>query len=287
MNVIDLVAILPFFISFLTDNGGSVSIVRVLRLARMLRIFKIGNLKQFVLLMNNTVKKSVQALGVLLFFAFLGVILFASIIFFFESGTYEVSEMFPNGAYVRWNMFHSSKEESPFSSILVSCYWAVVTSTTTGFGDLYPTSPMGRFIAVILMYLGILIIALPVGVVGSAFTKEYENMISAEKDDTDGANEDMSDDDAYWNEGDIKMHQSQADMLKAYRNKPAMIHALSTMSMQINAMLLILQEGEVSSSPVPMTTDDIENGDRLQSTPKLTINTSNSNFEIINTDNIP
>jgi voltage-gated potassium channel Kch len=181
MNIIDLVAILPFFVSFGTSSGGSVSIVRILRLARILRVFKVGSLKRYLTLLKKTVTKSLPALGLLLFFAFLGVILFASIIFFLEQGSFVVNDDYPQGAYLRWNVLHSAKEESPFKSILHSCYWAVVTSTTVGYGDFFPTSALGRAVAIILMYAGILIIALPVGVVGSSFSKEYEKMLLLEK----------------------------------------------------------------------------------------------------------
>lgn len=181
MNIVDLVAILPFYISFVSSSGGSVSIVRILRLARILRVFKVGSLKRYLKLIEKTMVKSLPALGLLLFFAALGVVLFASILYFLEHGSFVVNEDFPEGAFVRWNSLHNAKEESPFRSILTACYWAVVTSTTVGYGDLYPTTDAGRALAIVLMYLGILIIALPVGVVGSSFSKEYEKMLAMDK----------------------------------------------------------------------------------------------------------
>ena len=184
MNIIDLVAILPYYIGLGSGGGsGSVSIVRILRLARVLRVFKIGGFSSGMALIGRAITKSLPAIGILFFFTTLGVILFGSVIFFLESGAYVVSKDFPSGEYVRWNFNHSEKEKSPFVSILVSCYWAVVTSTTVGYGEMHPTSPMGRFVSVVLMYVGILVLALPISVIGAAFTKEYEKLHMADEEE--------------------------------------------------------------------------------------------------------
>lgn len=183
MNVIDLIAILPFYIAYFTTSGNSVSIIRILRLVRVLRVFKMGGLGNGMTLMGNAMMNSLSAMGILLFFTVLGVILFGSIIFFLESGTFQVTEEYPDGAYLRWNVLRTDREESPFSSILVSCYWAMVTFTTVGYGDLVPTSPVGRFVALILMYTGILVLALPISVIGANFQHEYEKLEGAEEEE--------------------------------------------------------------------------------------------------------
>jgi hypothetical protein len=94
-----------------------------------------------------------------------------------------VTEEFPEGAHLRWNVLGMEREESPFSSILISCYWAMVTFTTVGYGDLVPTSPFGRFVALILMYTGILVLALPISVIGANFQREYERLEGNNDDD--------------------------------------------------------------------------------------------------------
>ncbi|CAE7393688.1 Kcnb2, partial [Symbiodinium microadriaticum] len=134
MNVIDLIAILPFYVGFATDSGSSVSIVRILRLARVLRVFKISGFSSGMGFISAAIKSATPAIGILLFFTVLGVILFGSVIYFLESGSFVVNRDFPDGAYVRWDVLHEQKERTPFSSILVSCYWAIVTSTTVGYG---------------------------------------------------------------------------------------------------------------------------------------------------------
>lgn len=173
MNIIDVVAIVPFYIELATSSGSSIAIVRVLRLARMLRIFKASKYNEGTKLLSQTIWRSLPALSLLFFFTALGVVLFGSLIFFMEGGKYEVSAEFPDGAYVRSDLVGGS-EVTPYTSIPVACYWVIVTATTVGFGDLYPTSGGGRLVACICMYIGLLVLALPITVVGSNFTMVYE-----------------------------------------------------------------------------------------------------------------
>eukprot|EP00602_Paraphysomonas_sp_CaronLab_P006432 CAMPEP_0185031892 /NCGR_PEP_ID=MMETSP1103-20130426/19603_1 /TAXON_ID=36769 /ORGANISM="Paraphysomonas bandaiensis, Strain Caron Lab Isolate" /LENGTH=603 /DNA_ID=CAMNT_0027567571 /DNA_START=334 /DNA_END=2145 /DNA_ORIENTATION=- len=173
MNIVDLVAIVPFFIEYATSSGSSIAIVRVLRLARMLRIFKASKYNEGTKLLATTLTRSFSALSLLFFFTALGVVLFGSLIYFVESGNYTVTEDYPDGVYLRKNLRGDEMEISPFTSIIVSCYWVIVTATTVGFGDLYPTSSGGRLVACVCMYCGLLVLALPITVVGSNFSRVY------------------------------------------------------------------------------------------------------------------
>lgn len=101
MNLVDLLAIVPFYLEYLASTGSSIAIIRVLRLARMLRIFKASKYNEGTSLLLNTLTRSFSALSLLFFFTAIGVILFGSLIYFMESGTYKVTEEYPNGAYLR------------------------------------------------------------------------------------------------------------------------------------------------------------------------------------------
>lgn len=182
-NIIDLVAIAPYYISFGAKVGSSFVILRVLRLIRVFRILKSKNVRTGLKIIQKALMASVPALSILSFLTLLLVLLFGSLIYFFEGGDFTVDESFPEGAYVRWNVNHSEKEESPFSSILLSIYWAVVTATTVGYGDFYPTTNLGRVTAVCLMYLGIIAIALPISIVGSNFDREYQAVHGKDNDE--------------------------------------------------------------------------------------------------------
>ena len=134
MNIIDLLAIVPAFVALTVSQGPSVSIVRILRLARIFRVFKVGGMNTGVPLFTRTVKRALPAVSIMFFFSAVAVLVFGSVMYYLEMGHYEVSNTFPGGSFVRWNSLRSEKEESPFKSILHSCYWAVVTTTTVGYG---------------------------------------------------------------------------------------------------------------------------------------------------------
>jgi len=117
MNIIDMVAIAPYFISLATEKyppasesgkGMSLAILRVIRLVRVFRIFKLSRHSKGLQILGQTLKASMRELGLLIFFLFIGVILFSSAIYFVEMDT----------------------TESQFRSIPNSFWWAVVTMTT-------------------------------------------------------------------------------------------------------------------------------------------------------------
>lgn len=75
-----------------------------------------------------------------------------------------------------------SLEVSPISSPFVGWYWAVVTATTLGYGDIYPTSVLGRILAITCVLLGVVMLTLPVTVVGTHFGEEYTTVFGADDD---------------------------------------------------------------------------------------------------------
>ena len=171
LNVIDLIAILPYYIEiFAQSSGGGFSIIRVLRLARVFRIFKMGKGSSGVRMLWKTIYISMPALSLLAFFIALGVILFGALIYFIEGGDYMVTAEYPAGEYMT-KTFWGDYDISRFRSVPASCYWAVVTTTTTGFGDLVPYSVSGKIVAICCAYYGVLLLALPITVIGSNFDK--------------------------------------------------------------------------------------------------------------------
>jgi len=173
MNIIDVCAILPYYIQLATTSSSSLSFIRLLRLARIFRVLKVGRSSAGLRVITKAMKKAASALGIVTFFIPLGIVFFGSVIFLFEGGEYTVSDEFPKGAWVRQGKYGAS-EESPYTSIPTSMYWAVVTSTTTGYGELVPTTLYGRILALFCMYYGVLLMALPITVIGNNFTREYE-----------------------------------------------------------------------------------------------------------------
>lgn len=160
MNVIDIVAIIPYFITLGTviadesksnNQAMSLAILRVIRLVRVFRIFKLSRHSKGLQILGQTLKASMRELGLLIFFLFIGVILFSSAVYFAEADA----------------------EASHFKSIPDAFWWAVVTMTTVGYGDMRPIGVWGKLVGSLCAIAGVLTIALPVPVIVSNFNYFY------------------------------------------------------------------------------------------------------------------
>jgi hypothetical protein len=184
MNLIDLAAILPLYINLaLTPSSfthpsaspSSFAIIRLLRMARITRIFKIIRERQDFRVLTDTLRISLPILTMLFYYTLLGTVVVAAVVFQFEQGEFRVTSAYPEGAYLRPSLStHEGWEVSPFTSIWAALYWAVITATTLGYGDLYPTTPVGRLLSCLWIFCGIVIVAMPIGVLGSQFSNIYE-----------------------------------------------------------------------------------------------------------------
>lgn len=145
----------------------------------------------------DTLVSSRQALGVLAFVSTVGVLLFSSAIFFAEKASCPNTEAFSedvriayqegckqlglSGGWHKHGLCCDSRSVAMnFPSIPDCLWWTVVTMTTVGFGDVYPLTPQGQFVAWITMLFGILLIALPVAIVGSRFQEVYTSQRTSE-----------------------------------------------------------------------------------------------------------
>ena len=140
-GIIDLIAILPMYLSFFFIGTKVFSVIRALRL---LRLFKILNNPKFSgqsLHLIKALKASRGKITVFLYFVLISTIIIGSVMYIVEG------------------------EENGFSSIPTSIYWTIVTLTTVGYGDISPVTPLGQFIASFVMILGYGIIAVPTGIV--------------------------------------------------------------------------------------------------------------------------
>ena len=160
MNVIDIVAIIPYFITLGTviadeskssNQAMSLAILRVIRLVRVFRIFKLSRHSKGLQILGQTLKASMRELGLLIFFLFIGVILFSSAVYFAEADS----------------------QDSHFRSIPDAFWWAVVTMTTVGYGDMRPIGVWGKLVGSLCAIAGVLTIALPVPVIVSNFNYFY------------------------------------------------------------------------------------------------------------------
>ena len=188
-NVIDLISILPFYIEAIiaavgaeiTDDLAVLSVLRLIRLTRITRIFKMSKNFQGLIILLKTVRKSAGAL--LMLFAFLGTfsVLFATLIYTAEMGTYDPYRK----QYVR-----EDGSSSPFESIHGALWWTFVTMTTVGYGDHYPVTVFGKIVAIMTMFCGLIVLSLPITIIGANFGDEYVGevctVISAKSPDDGG-----------------------------------------------------------------------------------------------------
>lgn len=156
-GIIDLLAILPMYLSFFLVGSKVFSIIRALRL---LRLFKILNHPKFTgqsVHLLKALQASRGKITVFLYFVLISTIIIGSIMYVVEG------------------------EENGFTSIPMSIYWTIVTLTTVGYGDISPGTPLGQFIASMVMILGYGIIAVPTGIVTAEFTRTNTNKTEPEK----------------------------------------------------------------------------------------------------------
>ena len=133
MNLVDLLAILPYYIGLMDQawSGNSLSVLRILRLARVFRVFKLGKYSEGALLYSQVLKSSAEALYLLIFFSFITSVVMGSLMYSVERGTYvsngciDYATNETRGCFIRDNIVGTGKEESPFRSIPQAVWWYV------------------------------------------------------------------------------------------------------------------------------------------------------------------
>lgn len=158
-GIVDLLSTLPKYISLIF---GGIHALAALRAIRLLRIFRILKLARYLGASNNLInalKASRAKISVFLFAVLIVAIILGTIMYLVEG------------------------EENGFTNIPKSVYWCIVTLTTVGFGDIAPQTPLGQFIASLVMILGYGIIAVPTGIVSAEYTSQ--NRPDKEKDRKD------------------------------------------------------------------------------------------------------
>ncbi|CAB4400534.1 uncharacterized protein OCT59_008023 [Rhizophagus irregularis] len=172
LALIDFIAITPYYIELMFHHDTTYDFrFTILRLFRLLRVFKAFKYSSTIIMtievMIVAVKRSMDALGALFFFMVTSIVLFSTLLYFAERGTWDQEKQ----------VFVDSKGyPSSFDSIPSAFWFVMVTITTTGYGDMVPTTFIGKLIAFPAMMCGILLIALPSIIVGRNFTIVWEAM---------------------------------------------------------------------------------------------------------------
>lgn len=156
LAIIDLLAILPFYLTLLTVD---LRFMRIIRLFRLFRLFKVVRYVSAINVIGSAFKKKKEQLIVSIVFILCLLLIISCVMYYTENDA----------------------QPDNFSSIPQTMWWGVSTLTTVGYGDVYPITPLGKFLGGVIAILGIGLFALPTGILASGLTESFEE----KKDDTD------------------------------------------------------------------------------------------------------
>lgn len=162
MAIIDLVAILPFYLPMILPIN--LIGIRAIRLVRLLRIFKMNRYSDALVSIGDVFKNKLREITASLFFVFLLLIIASLLIYYAE---------------------HDAQPDN-FANAFSGLWWAVATLTTVGYGDIYPITAAGRILGAFIAIMGIGVVAIPTGILSSGFVELLEKQKEADKDKESG-----------------------------------------------------------------------------------------------------
>uniref|UniRef100_A0AC35TLY7 BTB domain-containing protein n=1 Tax=Rhabditophanes sp. KR3021 TaxID=114890 RepID=A0AC35TLY7_9BILA len=177
LNIIDLLSILPFVVDMglyfaginseqLRDLKAAFLVVRILRVLRVIRVLKLGRYSTGLQMFGRTLHASCRQLAMMAMVVATGVIFFATLIYYLEK----------------------EEPETKFTSIPMACWFCIVTMSTCGYGDLFPTTALGKIVTTGAICCGVLVLALPITIIVDNFMKVAEGQRRlGEVEDENGA----------------------------------------------------------------------------------------------------
>ncbi|XP_066159005.1 potassium voltage-gated channel protein Shaw-like isoform X3 [Euwallacea fornicatus] len=156
VNIIDFAATLSFYIDMIVIFEKKNELLDFFSIIRILRLFKLTRHSPGLKILIHTFKASAKELALLVFFLVLGIVVFASLVYYAEK-------------------LDGDNKQNVFKSIPEGLWWAIVTMTTVGYGDMAPRTYAGKFVGALCALAGVLTIALPVPVIVSNFSMFYSH----------------------------------------------------------------------------------------------------------------
>ncbi len=155
-GIVDLLAILPTYFTILHEDMRSTSVLRALRLLRVFRVLKLGQMLSEATALRRALWASRSKIAVFLAFLLIVVVIIGAAMYTIEG------------------------RASGFTSIPESMYWAVVTMTTVGYGDVAPQTPLGKMLAAVIMILGYTMIIVPTGIVSAELAQAGSKTVTTQ-----------------------------------------------------------------------------------------------------------
>lgn len=149
-GMVDLLAILPFFLPFIVKLD--LRVLRILRLFRIIRIFKLGRFNNSFKTIKEVLQATKNELLMTVFIAFILLLISSTLMYYVESDV----------------------QPEKFKSIPHAFWWAIATLTTVGYGDVYPITGVGKLISSVIAIIGIGFVALPTGILSSAYMEKIK-----------------------------------------------------------------------------------------------------------------
>lgn len=151
-GIVDLLATLPVYLSFFLHGSHYLLVIRAFRLIRIFRIFKLFRFIYEGNLLLRSLWMSAPKILIFFFFVLILVISMGTVMY----------------------MVEGTNPDTGFNNIPNSIYWAIVTMTTVGYGDITPVTPVGRFLSAVIMLIGYTIIAVPTGIVSATMVNQHK-----------------------------------------------------------------------------------------------------------------
>lgn len=151
-GIVDLLATLPVYLGFVFHDSHYLLVIRAFRLIRVFRIFKLFLFINEGNLLLRSLWISAPKIFIFFFFVLILVTSMGTVMY----------------------MIEGTQPGSDFNNIPNSIYWAIVTMTTVGYGDITPETPLGRFLSAVIMLIGYTIIAVPTGIVSATMVSEHK-----------------------------------------------------------------------------------------------------------------
>lgn len=191
LNIVDLVAVLPFYLELMMPMSvAGIQVLRTIRLVRVLRILRLGVKFGRLAIIGQSINECLDMLLVSIAIASVSIVIFSTLIYYAEHGEYiESLDIYARSTDVACDgladdattIYNSDGSlvsqcqyvESPYKSIPASFWWAIVTLMTVGYGDHVPSTGWGKFVACLTMVVSVLLLALPISVIGTEFTRRW------------------------------------------------------------------------------------------------------------------